>query len=240
MQHRRPKNRVFAPFLLAVFLTGCTSKHVVVQGNFPPPVIEKVPVVMGVLYPTEFAKHEIFDPGQLSGESDWRVSTGAAQIEFWDQFFEAMFNDFVSIQDWKTLEENMNRLDAVIVPRITDLQYTVPERTNVNVYEIQFFYTFEMVEPGAFHLDQEGVITFDKEQVIAAWRLVSYGKTPSAFIQTAEEAVNLAAVVSLRDAGANFAQNFEATPSIATWLDEKTNAHVTPPENQNHEKWNDS
>ena len=86
MQHRRPKNRVFAPFLLAVFLTGCTSKHVVVQGNFPPPVIEKVPVVMGVLYPTEFAKHEIFDPAQLSGESDWRVSTGAAQIEFWDQF----------------------------------------------------------------------------------------------------------------------------------------------------------
>jgi len=38
-------------------------------------------------------------------------------------------------------------------------------------------------------------------------------------LQTDEEAVNLAAVVALRDAGAHFIATFGATPDIALWLD---------------------
>ena len=38
-------------------------------------------------------------------------------------------------------------------------------------------------------------------------------------IRDSEEAVNLAAVVALRDAGAHFVTSFGATPDVAVWLD---------------------
>ena len=56
---------------------------------------------------------------------------------------------------------------------------------------------------------------------IAEWGMTSYGKTPTAFLQSDQDAVNLAAVMALRDAGANFAANFTRVPAIAQWLDEK-------------------
>ena len=156
-------------------------------------------------------------------------------MKFWEQFFEAFFESSPSIFDWETLQEQRHQVDAILVPQVTDLQYTVPERTNVNVYEIQFFYSFSLVNPDAFHINEAGSITFDTSQVITDWSLVSYGKTPSGFIQSQEEAINLAAVVSLRDAGANFAQNFVATPSIADWLEDTMNPTPISSEKQDNE-----
>lgn len=222
--------------LAALALFGCSSKEVVVQGNFPEPLLTELPVSMGVFYPSSFVNHEIFDAAQLKGEPDWRVSTGAAQVKFWEQFFAAFFESSPSIFDWETLQEQRHQVDAILVPRVTDLQYTVPERTNRNVYEIQFFYSFSLVSPDAFHINEAGSIAFDTSQVIADWSLVSYGKTPSAFIQSQEEAINLAAVVSLRDAGANFAQNFVVTPSIADWLEDTMNPTPTSSEKQDNEQ----
>ena len=56
---------------------------------------------------------------------------------------------------------------------------------------------------------------------IAEWTMTSYGKTPTAFMQSDEGAVNLAAVMALRDAGANFATNFTRVPEVQDWLQEK-------------------
>ena len=64
--------------LASLALLGCSSKEVVVQGNFPEPLLTEIPVSIGVFYPSSFVNHEIFDAAQIKGESDWRVSTGAA------------------------------------------------------------------------------------------------------------------------------------------------------------------
>ena len=44
--------------------------------------------------------------------------------------------------------------------------------------------------------------------------MTAYGKTPTAFLRSNEAAVNLAAVVALRDAGANFATSFLRIPEV--------------------------
>jgi hypothetical protein len=54
---------------------------------------------------------------------------------------------------------------------------------------------------------------------IAEWTMTAYGKTPTAFLQTDEAAVNLAAVVALRDAGAHFVTTFQKVPEVAQWLE---------------------
>jgi hypothetical protein len=48
--------------------------------------------------------------------------------------------------------------------------------------------------------------------------MTAYGKTPTAFLQSDEAAVNLAAVVALRDAGAHFVTSFQRVPEVAQWL----------------------
>jgi hypothetical protein len=95
-------------------------------------------------------------------------------------------------------------VDAVLIPHVDELQYAIPTQTNVKVYEIWMRYRLELVTTGG--------------KPIAEWTMSAYGKTPTAFLQSDQAAVNLAAVMALRDAGANFATTFTRVPALHEWL----------------------
>lgn len=213
---------VFGRWLLLLCLTllgaGCGSKQVIVEGNFPSPLLDPLPLTLGVIYPSAFAEHEFFDEAKGRAESDWLVKTGAAQVQFWDTLFDGMFASVVHIRDWETVERHRADIDGVLIPAIGELQYTVPTHTNVKIYEIWMRYEFRLVDISAIHQQEDGTLTFNPDERLAVWPITAYGKTPTAFLQTDEEAVNLAAVVALRDAGAHFVTTFGATPDIALWL----------------------
>ena len=59
--------------------------------------------------------------------------------------------------------------------------------------------------------------------------MAAYGKTPTAFLRSDQAAVNLAAVMALRDAGANFATSFTRVPDVAAWMDGGQQAIDNPP-----------
>ena len=214
-------------WLLLLCLTllgaGCASKQVVVEGNFPTPLMDPLPITVGVIYPQAFAEHEFFDEAKGRADSDWLVKTGEAQVEFWDKVFNGMFAEVVHIRDWQTVQTRGGGIDGVIIPAISDLQYTIPTHTNVKIYEIWMRYDFRLVDINAIHQQDDGALTVNPDERLAAWPITAYGKTPTAFLQTDEEAVNLAAVVALRDAGAHFITTFGATPDIAAWLDDIAN-----------------
>jgi len=196
---------------------------VVVEGNFPTPLMDPLPITVGVIYPQAFAEHEFFDEAKGRADSDWLVKTGEAQVEFWDKVFNGMFAEVVHIRDWQTVQTRGGELDGVIIPAISDLQYTIPTHTNVKIYEIWMRYDFRLVDISAIHRQEDDALTVNPDERLAAWPITAYGKTPTAFLQTDEEAVNLAAVVALRDAGAHFITTFGAMPDIAAWLDDIAN-----------------
>ncbi len=204
---------------LTLLLAGCTTRQVVVDGKFPSPLLDPLPVTLGVIYPQAFAEHEFFDEAKGRAETDWLVKTGEAQVVFWDKIFNGMFDEVVHIRDWETVQARGADIDGVIIPAITDLQYTIPTHTNVKIYEIWMRYDFRLVDISAIHRQEDGALTVNPDERLVAWPITAYGKTPTAFLQTDEEAVNLAAVVALRDAGAHFISTFGATPDIAVWLD---------------------
>ena len=71
----------------------------------------------------------------------------------------------------------MNQMvDGILIPRVADLQYTIPAHTNIKVYEIWMRYRFQLVDGSG--------------NTIADWTMSSYGKTPTAFLQSDQEAVN--------------------------------------------------
>ena len=205
--------------LLIAVLSGCGAKQVVVQGNFPAPLIEPLPMTLGVVYTEEFANHEFFDEAAGRAETDWLVKTGAAQVTFWDTVFDKMFSRVVHIRSHDDLHTYEDQVDAIIIPYIQDLQYTIPTHTNVKIYEIWMRYRFRLVTINDIHDHENGELSYNPDSSFADWQLSAYGKTPTAFMQSDEAAVNLAAVVALRDAGANFITSFTRVPDIEQWLD---------------------
>ncbi len=192
----------------AVLLVGCTNQ-VEVKGQFPTPVLDKLPLKIGVYYDPEFRSHEFYDEADSREETDWIVRTGEAQVEMYNTLLPGMFEQVVMLNELPrrdrvdtVLEQD---LDAVLVPHVQELQYSIPNHTKINVFEIWMRYRYELYAPDG--------------ELLAEWSMTSYGKTPTAFLRTAEAAVNLAAVVALRDAGANFAMNFTRVPEIRTWMD---------------------
>jgi hypothetical protein len=196
--------RWLAAILLAVLLTACGTKQVLVQSEFPPPVMNKLPLTIGVWYDDEFAKHEFFDEASGRAESSWLVNTGQAQVQLWDTLLKGMFREVVYMNG-KPGPGQMNPVvDAVLLPAVDELQYAIPAHTNVKVYEIWMRYRLQLVTTGG--------------EPIAEWTMPAYGKTPTAFMQSDEGAVRLAAIVALRDAGAHFASSFTRVPDVAQWL----------------------
>jgi hypothetical protein len=203
---------------LTLLFAGCAAKQVIVEGNFPKPLLEPLPITLGVIYPPAFAEHEFFDEAKGRADSDWLVKTGEAQVHFWDTLFAGMFEQVIHLQSAEALQAHGGEIDGVLIPNIAELQYTIPTHTNVKVYEIWMRYEFRLVDTSAIHQQDDGALTFSPDERLAFWPITAYGKTPTAFLQTDEEAVNLAAVVALRDAGAHFVTTFGATPEVASWL----------------------
>ena len=191
----------------------------IVEGNFPEPLLDPLPITMGVIYPPAFAQHEFFDEAKGRADSDWLVKTGEAQVAFWDILLNGLFQEVVHINSWETVQSEGDRIDGVLIPSIAELQYTVPTHTNVKIYEIWMRYEFRLADIAAIHQQEDGALSFKPEDRLAQWPITAYGKTPTAFLQSDEEAVNLAAVVALRDAGAHFITTFGRTPEVAAWLD---------------------
>lgn len=194
---------------IAALLVAC-SNNVVVQGNFPEPVLDKMPYTIGVYYDPEFRGHEFFDEASSREESDWLVRTGDAQVQMYNTLLPGMFEKVVMLNDIPRRDRveavGGEHLDAVLVPHVAELQYSIPSHTKINVFEIWMRYRYEL-----YATDGE---------LLADWTMTSYGKTPTAFLQSAEAAVNLAAVVALRDAGANFAMNFSSVPEVKMWMEQ--------------------
>jgi len=193
--------------ILLGLLAGCGPAEVVVKGNFPAPLMQKVPITLGVWYDEDFAHHEFFEEAKTKTESSWLVRTGEAQVQMWDSLLNGMFQRVLPMNGKPGPGQMNPSVDAVLIPQVEELQYAIPAHTSVKVYEIWMRYRLQLVTTGG--------------QPIADWTMTAYGKTPTAFLQSDQEAVNLAAVMALRDAGANFATHFTRVPAVQEWLQQR-------------------
>lgn len=206
-RHVVSRSAVIAVLVVLSLLAGCGVKEVNVQGQFPEPLMTKLPLTLGIWYGEDFRNHEFFDEAKSKRDSEWLVKTGDAQVQMWDTLLNGMFVTIVPMRANPGPDVLNQIVDAVLIPHVDELQYAIPAHTNVKVYEIWMRYRYELVT--------------NTGEPIADWTMTSYGKTPTAFLQSDEAAVNLAAVIALRDAGANFATNFTRVPAVREWLEQK-------------------
>jgi hypothetical protein len=187
-------------------LTACSSTRVQVSPilEFPTPLVEPLPVNMGVYYPEVF-RNFVYDESQDSqGADDTVIELGKAQVSLFERILPAVFTEVRVVERGEPASMRAD-LDAILVPQIVDVEYSVPRTSKAKIYEVWIKYQFDLLAPDG--------------STIANWTMPVYGKTPTAFLKSNEDAINLASLMALRDCGAAFITGFTRVPEVAQWLD---------------------
>ncbi|WDE00450.1 hypothetical protein [Thalassomonas actiniarum] len=187
------------PALLLLGCLSCTST-LQVKGDFPRPVIHQLPLQVAVHYQDDFRRYRYVEKSEK--RSKWEISIGNAQVALFDTVLPAMFENVVQVSDISP-QENTD-IDLFFEPYVEEFQYNMPRETKVNMFEVWIKYNMKVY-------DGQGLL-------IADWILTAYGKTPTAFMKSEENALNEAMIIALRDVGAGLSLKFSHIPEINSWL----------------------
>ncbi|MDG2338557.1 MAG: hypothetical protein P8N94_11340 [Gammaproteobacteria bacterium] len=187
--------------LAVVSLSACGVSNVVIQGSFPTPNINPLPLSVAVYFDpalTDFAYIEYSE----TGTEEYNIASGQSHVELFNAVLPAMFDEVVVVGSLE--EAEMLGVDAIFAPLIEEFQLALPSKTKLDVYEVWIKYNMRLMAADG--------------EYIADWVLTSYGKTPTESMRSAESAINDAAVVALRDLASSFSLSFTQVPEVRDWL----------------------
>ena len=184
-------------------LLGCSSE-VVVESKFPTPLVETLPVRMGVIYSEEL--HNYIYTEELPEQSVWTIDLGDANLAMLEPLFNKMFRETREVSAVPTSAAD-GALDGVLEPNLAKFEFDVPVGERDKFVEVWMQYELTLYEPNG-----EKVVT---------WPVSGYGK--SELGHNREEAVQRAAIVAMREVGATISTKFADQPQVSYWLGEKRN-----------------
>ena len=197
-------NRSLLLLLLLFGLSSCGVSNVVIDGSFPTPNINKMPIAIAVYYDDalkDFAYLEYSETGQ----EEFNIESGKSHVQLFNVVLPAMFDRVVFVDSME--EVPTLGVDAVFAPAIEEFQLALPAKTKLDVFEVWIKYNMRLLTPDGDY--------------IADWVLTSYGKTPTETFRSIEAAINDAAVVALRDLASSFALSFNQVPEVRDWLNNR-------------------
>ncbi|MBR9910990.1 MAG: hypothetical protein GYB33_11650 [Gammaproteobacteria bacterium] len=206
-----PNTAKTAVLMLLLLLQGCTNA-LKVEGDFPIPLVKPTAHNIAVYYDDTFRTYTYTEESKDRGK--WIIETGDAQIKLFNQVLSQLFGDLTVISALPEAEAPL-AADLVIHPKIIEFQYSVPRETRFKVYEVWLKYNLSAYNSHG--------------GLVADWILTGYGKTPTAFMLSDEKAMNAAAVVALRDLGANLSLTTLRVPEIRAWMENKSRILATVP-----------
>lgn len=192
-------------FLLSaiLLLTACSATTINISGTFPAPLVQKLPLTVGVFYDDAFTNHSFIEINDNTGDDQYIINSGSSQIELFNTMLPAVFEEVVQLDSIDSANA-LNGLDAVFIPGIEEFQVGLPQKTRLNVYEIWVKYNMRLARTNGDY--------------IADWVMTAYGKSPEETFQSVDAGVNDAANVALRDLAASFTLGFGNVPEIKEWL----------------------
>ena len=197
------KNMCFgmAVLLVALSLSGCGASNVVIEGSFPTPNINKIPVTVAVYYDDAIRGFSYLEYSE-TGQEEFNIESGQSHMELFNAVLPAMFDRVIVVDNLE--DARVEGVDAVFAPAIEEFQLALPAKTKLDVYEVWIKYNMRL-------LTAEG-------DYIADWILTSYGKTPTETFRSVADGINEAAVVALRDLASSFSLSFGQVPEVRDWL----------------------
>ena len=196
-------NRLIYAVSLLLILTACEQSMTLrVESEIPIPVIERIPVKIGVFYQDELRNY--VSEENSDERPNWKIESGSSHVDLFEQILSSMFQEVTEVAGTTAVAS----VDAVLAPRVAEMQFALPAETKTDFYEAWVKYDMELHDPDGNR--------------IANWSVTGYGKSSTEFMKSRDKGLNAAVNQSLRDAGAKFALGFPMVAEISAWLEQKT------------------
>lgn len=193
-----------------VCLGACGGARVDVPPVLPVPLVDRLPMVIGLHLPEALLayRHE----EELEGGGKWQIQLGGAQPIMFENLLTGMFSGVQRVED---PSHPPGSVRGVLKPEIEEVQFSTPEQTRSEYFEVWVRYRFELYDRDGTSLGQ--------------WPLTAYGKANARFygINNREPALQAAALAALRDAMAFFTVQFRSIPAVQSWLTSELGAAST-------------
>lgn len=181
--------------LLAVaVMSGCRS-HVRVEEQFPDVVAKPRDLSAALLMDQEFRIYEA-QPNESTS-----IVLGPAQVELLSRAFAGLFARLTVVS---SRDEIRPDAQMVIIPSVREVQVSTPSDSYLNMYEVWIKYNLDIETSDGVPID--------------SWFLPAYGKTPYSSMLSRSQAIEEAAVIALRDAGAKLMLDFFRIPAVHGYL----------------------
>ncbi len=191
------KIHLIASVFALLTITGCSSSAQVqvAERKFPTVVSKPKAVSASIIFDEQF-RGFVATPNKKT-----TIDIGSAQTTMLGNAFKGLFNniEIISSRDQVSLENAL-----VITPSVQEVQVSTPSDTYLNVYEVWIKYSLDIENSRGDQID--------------SWFMPAYGKTPDSFMLSKTNAIEEAAVIALRDAGAKLLLDFYRIPSIYNWM----------------------
>lgn len=187
--------------LIALLILQSCTTSVVVEGSVPTPLVNKIPARVGVFYSEEFRsfrhKEEIREAG------NWDIDLGTQNLTFFSNLLDSLFLDVEQVREPPLTAEEMADLDGVVVPRIEKYGFLTPSVSGLKFYSASIEYRIALYNSAG--------------EKIGDWNIIGYGKSEGGMF-TADEAINEATVLAIRDGGARIAIELIDQPAVREWM----------------------
>jgi hypothetical protein len=183
----------FAGTLLGL-LTACGPTQFEAKTDIPQPLIEKIPVVVGVHMPLEFTD-KVYTEKRPNGGGSYSIGLGKAQSAGFMRVLNAMFQRVVTVASPQAGAATDPEIRGVLEPVLEDFAFVTPVDSGTPMYAASLRYTIRLYSP--------------KGELAESWTFTGYGSQPAeTFPGKGDEALAAATRIAMRDAGAKLAAEF--------------------------------
>jgi hypothetical protein len=197
---RTPAIRPALVALCLGLLSACTATKLETKAQLPPPLIEQLPVRVGIYYSKEFREYKHVE---TRGTIDYEVNLGPAHVTNLDWLLKAMFRDLVPVDDPTRVGSIQPPLAFVLEPKFEEFSFLTPKDVAGEAFIVTIRYLLTVYDATGARVD--------------SFAFTGYGRE-KAHTLASKEPLAVATQRAMRDAGAKVAVELTDQDSIRLLL----------------------
>jgi hypothetical protein len=183
-----------------VALAACTTTKLETKAQLPPPLLEQLPVRIGVHYSDEFARYV---HRETRSNIDYEVNLGPAHVTNLDWLLKAMFRDVVRVEDPSRVGGMAPPLAFVLEPKFEEYSFLTPKDVAGEAFIVTIRYLLTLYDGHGARVD--------------SFALTGYGREKARTLAS-KEPLAIATQRAMRDAGAKVAVELTDQESVRLLL----------------------
>ena len=185
--------------MIAGLTAGCSSSVAFQAPTIPTPLVEKIPMSVGLRMPSEF-EHFVHQE-KVFGREEWSIDLGRSNAALFEDLFRHMFTGVRILSADE--DPQLLPLDALIETSIDEFEFSTPDQSNTEAFAVWIRYRIKVY-------DREG-------KLLSEWPVSAYGKSQTTTMGKMQ-ALERAAVLAMRDAAALMVMKLDQETQISSLL----------------------